>query len=269
MRNVRRLEFGSMRPNRSRKRIALVAIVSLGVLSVAASAVSWHGFTLAEWWRESRSGVVRWKGDTNGKVVALTFDDGPDPRETPRVLEILRQANVKATFFLIGTHVAANPELAESELNAGHVVGNHTLTHPYLDRENGKQVALEIDGGERAIENALRVRTHLLRPPRGDWNPTIYRAARAKGDSVILWTVALEHHDAKTPSAMVARALRLMRSGAIVLMHDGAGRESTVEALPLLIDGLKARGYRFVTIPELLRVRGDEPLPPKSMAAHV
>jgi len=235
----------------------------LAGLGLTACAVTWRGFTLAEWWRESHSGFILWKADTRQKVVALTFDDGPDPRYTPRILAILRQYGVKATFFDVSRQVQAYPDLAREEVAEGHVVGNHTCSHPYLDHESRRQVSLEIGRCETCLETTLHLRTHLFRPPRGDWNPTIFREARRQGDRLILWSVAVEHHEVHTPRALAARALRIVRPGSILLMHDGAcqHREATVAALPLILDGLKARGYRCVTVPELLHVPGDEAVP--------
>lgn len=243
-------------------KLLLTALLTLGGLSIAACALSWHGFTFVEWWRESHSGLVLYRADTRARVVALTFDDGPDPRDTPRILAILRRYGVRATFFETGKMVRAYPAVARAVVAAGHVVGNHTETHPYLERKSARGVKAEMFGCEQCLEKALHLRSHLFRPPRGQWNPTIFREARREGDHIILWTVAVEHHDARTPRAMAARALRLVRPGGILLLHDGAGesRAKTVQTLPLLLDGLQKRGYRCVTVPELLHIRGDDPL---------
>jgi peptidoglycan/xylan/chitin deacetylase (PgdA/CDA1 family) len=236
-----------------------------GGLSLAVCAFSWNGFTLAEWWRESHSGIVLWQANTREKVVALTFDDGPDPRYTPRVLAILQKYGVKATFFEEARRVQAHPEIARAVLARGHSLGNHTCTHPYLNRKSPREVAAEMGGCERCFETLLHRKSHLFRPPRGQWNPTIYREAKREDDRIILWTVAVEHREVKTPRAMADRALSLLRPGGILLMHDGAGvdRESTVRALPLILEGLRRRGYRCVTVPDLLHIRGDEPAHPQ------
>ena len=223
------------------------------------------GFTLVEWWRDRHSGVVLWHSlktpaPNDAKVVALTIDDGPDPRYTPHVLDLLQRSHVKATFFVEGRNVRAYPELARRILAQGHSIGNHTNTHPYLNRLSAQQVEAEISGCDRELQTRLGLRTHLFRPPRGLWNPTIYRAAQRDHDHIILWSVALEHHDAPTPTQMADRALRLLRPGGILLLHDGgsASRETTLQALPLVLKGLEAKGYHCVTIPELLKIKGDE-----------
>ncbi len=247
---------------RTTKLIFAFSLVSLS-LAVASRAISWNGFTLAQWWSESRSGLVRSGADTNVKLVALTFDDGPDPRVTPQVLKILKRYHVKATFFFVGRQTNKYPRLAAAVLADGHVIGNHTFTHPYLERKTRRGVADEMQACDATLKNTLHLRTHLFRPPRGNWNPTIFREARRAGDHIILWTVAVEHHDAPTARAMASRALRLIRPGGFVLRHDGGGarsRQTTADALPLLLDGLQKRGYRCVTVPDLLHIRGDDTL---------
>lgn len=232
------------------------------LLLIAALTLPWNGFTLLVWWKEAHSGIVLSQARTTEKVVALTFDDGPDPQTTPHILTILKQYHVRATFFQQARMVYADPSLAKQVLAQGHVIGNHTVTHPYLERKSPKEVQLEIVGCDACFESQLGIRSHLFRPPRGAWNPTIYRAVQRDHDHLILWSVALEHHDAPTPQAMAERVLHLIRPGGIILMHDGArvSRETTVQALPLLLNGLKRQGYRCVTVPELLHIPGDEPV---------
>ena len=245
-----------------KRRLALCAAALLLLVCF----VRYDGYTLPEWWRDAHSGIVRWQADTlpseareEAKYVALTFDDGPDPRCTPRILDILRQYHVKATFFVEGRFVRAYPGLARRILAEGHVLGNHTDTHPYLNRQSAEDVRAEINGCDRALQTVLHLRAFLFRPPRGLWNPTIYRDVKGRGDHLILWTVALEHHDAPTPPAMAARTLRLLQPGGILLLHDGgsAPRDTTVTALPLLLDGLQTRGYQCVTVPDLLHIPGS------------
>jgi peptidoglycan/xylan/chitin deacetylase (PgdA/CDA1 family) len=246
-----------------RTRILLSLCLMLAGLCLAASALSWHGFTLIQWWREGHSGLVLWKGSPQEKCVALTFDDGPDPRYTPRILDILRQYGVHATFFQVGRQIDAFPALARAVAAQGHVIGNHTYTHPYLDQKSPSEVAQEMTRGEQSLETALHLRSYLFRPPRGDWNPTIFGECRRRGEHLILWTLALDHHTVHTPQAMVSRALNLVQPGSVLLLHDGADnkRGLTVQALPLLLAGLRARGYRCVTVPELFHILGDVPLP--------
>lgn len=237
--------------------------VALGVLSVGLGALlPVHGFTFAQWAYEGHCGMVLSRGITPEKIVALTFDDGPDPQTTPEILAVLKQNNIRATFFVQGRMVEQYPELARQTAAAGHVIGNHTFSHPYLTRLTTAGIQREMRAGERSIETYLHCKSTLFRPPRGDWNPAVFREAKRTRNHIVLWTIAVEHQDARTPEAMANRALKAVKPGAILLMHDGAGgaHRTTAQALPLLLAGLKQRGYRCVTVPELLHISGDKPV---------
>jgi peptidoglycan/xylan/chitin deacetylase (PgdA/CDA1 family) len=200
------------------------------------------------------SGEVVWRVQTDRKVVALTLDDGPDPKYTPTVLALARSKGVRLTFFLVGREIQLHPELARQE---GHVIGNHTWDHPTLAPGSERQDLSEIERCEDEIEKICGVRTHLFRPPRGRWDGDTFLAAADLGYRMVLWSVTLEHHSAKTPEAMARRVIDAIHPGMIILAHDGEpghplNRGKSVAALPLLIDGLQKKGYRFVTVPELL-----------------
>lgn len=188
------------------------------------------------------------------KVVALTFDDGPHPVYTPQVLSILKRHGVKATFFLIGKRVEQFPEIARRIVAEGHEVGNHTYSHPAnLPKENWEQVRQEIEKCSEAIERVTGVRPKLFRPPRGFLNYKVLTLAQLEGYTLVFWTVSADHKDAPTPEAMAQRVFKLVHPGAIILMHDGRipSRWKDVKALPLIIEGLQKRGYKFVTVSEL------------------
>lgn len=192
---------------------------------------------------------------TTEKLIALTFDDGPHPDFTPQILRTLDQYQVRATFFMIGERMEKYPEIVKEAAAKGHVIGNHTYTHPRnLESLTSDEVIRELDDCEQVIEKLVGRRTHLFRPPRGLVNGAVLRIAREERYQTILWTVSADHHDAPTPEAMAARVLRRARPGAIILAHDGtfASRINDVKATPLIIEGLKRQGYRFVTVPELL-----------------
>ena len=243
--------------NRARKRLAL-----LTVAGAALCCARWNGFTLPVWLFEMHSGLVVSHASTDKPVVALSFDDGPDPTYTPRVLDILKRYGAKATFFEEGRMIRLHPDLVRRVIAEGHVLGNHTDTHPYIERLSRDQVSSQIGACDDALASVVGVRTHLFRPPRGAWNPTVFHEAINHGDHIVLWSVALEHQATPLPMQMAARVLGIVRPGAIILMHDGANisRESTIQALPLLLDGLRAKGYRFVTIPDLLKIPGCVPI---------
>ncbi|MCS7187906.1 MAG: polysaccharide deacetylase family protein [Armatimonadota bacterium] len=190
------------------------------------------------------------------KFVALTFDDGPHPVYTPKILDTLRKYNVKATFFLIGKRVEQFPEIARRIVSEGHEVGNHTYSHPNdLPKEDWNKIGLEIDRCSEAIEQVTGVRPKFFRPPKGFLNYKVLTLAQLKGYNIVFWTVSADHKNASTPRTMARRVLKLVHPCAIVLMHDGRipSRWKDVKALPMIIEGLRKRGYKFVTISELFK----------------
>jgi peptidoglycan/xylan/chitin deacetylase (PgdA/CDA1 family) len=212
---------------------------------------------------DERSGEIIWRANTDKKVVALTLDDGPDPRYTPTVLELARTKGLKLTFFLVGREIQLHPELARKEVAEGHVIGNHTWDHPTLTYDTESQDISEIERCEDEIEGICGKRTHLFRPPKGMWDGDTFLAALGLGYRMVLWSVALEHHSAKTPEAMAERVIRKIRPGMIILAHDGEpchpiDREQTIRALPILVEGLQKQGYQFVTVPELLELAKEQ-----------
>jgi peptidoglycan/xylan/chitin deacetylase (PgdA/CDA1 family) len=195
---------------------------------------------------------------TREKVVALTYDDGPDPVHTRRILDLLDKYHVKATFFMIGKNMEAHPDVVREVIERGHAIGNHTYTHPHnIELDTEAQVIGELDRCEQVIERMTGSRAYLFRPPRGLVDGTVFAIASEENYVVVLWSICADHHDAKTPYAMAQRVLKHVRPGGIILAHDGetAIRWRDVAATPLIIEGLRKRGYRFVTVPELLKMR--------------
>lgn len=193
---------------------------------------------------------------TSERVVALTFDDGPDPRYTPRVLGLLTTEKIHATFFQIGEFVEKYPELARAVVTEGHVVGNHTYSHADLEFATSEAIQTEIVKCEDAIIRVTGQRPVLFRPPKGHYNDGLFHVLQNRNYHLILWKLCVEHKAAPTPIDMAYRVIANTRPGTIVLAHDGRlNREKDIEALPLIIRGLKAKGYRFVTIPELVELR--------------
>ena len=198
---------------------------------------------------------------TNEKVAALTYDDGPHPKFTPELLDILDKYKVKATFFMIGEQIEKYPVIVKEVARRGHVIGNHTYTHPHnIELDTETQIIRELDQCEQVIEKTIGKHAHLFRPPRGLVDSTVFMIAEEEGYPTILWTVCADHHDAPTPADMAKRVLRYMRPGGIVLAHDGTldSRWKDVAATPLIIEELRKRSYRFVTIPELLKLRNTK-----------
>jgi peptidoglycan-N-acetylglucosamine deacetylase len=210
-------------------------------------------------------------GNAKNKVV-ISFDDGPDPRWTPRILDILKEKHVPAVFFVVGEGANAEPSLLKREYNEGHEIGNHTFTHPNFDEISHTQVKWELNLTQRLIESTLGVKSLLFRPPYGiDHQPEyaeevaplpypqemgyIIVGQRIDPDD---WRMAAGKP--QRPAKEIADdVLRQADKGNIILLHDGGGdREQTVEALPLIIDKLRAKGYEFTSVSDLLgKTRAD------------
>jgi peptidoglycan/xylan/chitin deacetylase (PgdA/CDA1 family) len=191
--------------------------------------------------------------------IAMTFDDGPSAENTPRLLEILKQRNIKVTFFLIGQNVAAHPDIVRQILADGHEIGNHTWTHPQLSKLSDDKVTSEITKTQDAIKDASGYTPTLLRPPYGAITPRQREwIASQFGLNVILWSV--DPFDWKRPGSAVVtqRILSQVRPGAIILSHDI--HKQTVDAMPATLDGLIAKGYKFVTVSQLIAL--NKPKPP-------
>jgi cellulose synthase/poly-beta-1,6-N-acetylglucosamine synthase-like glycosyltransferase/peptidoglycan/xylan/chitin deacetylase (PgdA/CDA1 family) len=205
------------------------------------------------------------------KTVALTFDDGPDPQWTPKILEVLRRHDVPATFFVVGAQAARHPGLVRAELAAGHEVGAHTFTHSDLGAASGLRAGIELSLSQSALAGAAGVRTHLLRLPyssdTADATVAELAAARRAADLGYLLVFATEDsEDWRLPGAgtIVHRSTPPAGRGGIVLLHDAGGdRSQTVEAVDRLITKLKGQGYRFTTVSELAG------LPPGAAVAPV
>lgn len=184
--------------------------------------------------------------------MALTFDDGPVP-ETRELLAVLRAKNVKVTFFVLGSQAAAHPDVIRQIVADGHVVGNHSWDHPLLTRLSKAKVRSQLVRTNDAVVAAGAPKPIVFRPPYGGTNRAILRLARAQGMAQVLWDVdPMDWRDRK--SALVAsRVVAATRNGSIVLSHDI--HPTTRAAYARIIDRLRARGFQFVTVPELLGSR--------------
>jgi peptidoglycan-N-acetylglucosamine deacetylase len=180
------------------------------------------------------------------KEVALTFDDGPSRTQTPAILETLIAAGAHATFFEEGRHVAGREALMRQILAAGEEIGNHSFHHP-VDPGPG-----ELRSTDEAIRGATGFEPCLFRPPYGEVDAKVTAAARANGLELVLWTLDSEDDHHPGAAAIRRRVVRRTTPGAIVLLHDGGRHPQTVEALPGILAGLAARGFRCVTVTELL-----------------
>jgi peptidoglycan-N-acetylglucosamine deacetylase len=214
------------------------------------------------------------KANVDGQYIAMTFDDGPSPETTPRLLDILKQRNIKATFFMIGQNAERNPEIVKRILADGHEIGNHSWTHPPLAKLPDDRVTEEITKTQNAIKNAAGYTPKLLRPPYGSITARQKEWIESQfGLSVILWSV--DPFDWKRPGASVIqqRILAGARPGAIILSHDI--HKQTVDSMPTTLDALAAKGYKFVTVSQLIAMNrpkssptpGDSPAQPSRKKA--
>lgn len=192
--------------------------------------------------------------------IALTFDDGPNPSATPQLLEVLARHKVRATFFLIGRYVLAEPALTREIAAAGHIIGNHTMTHPWLPRHSARRIREELTACNRAIEDTLGLPVTLFRPPHGARRPAVLRIARELGLTTVQWNVIAGDWNPLPPETLLARIERgIARNrrhnrGTNLVLHDGgqhdprAPRLPTVQAVELLLARLAATST-FVTPP--------------------
>ncbi|MBD2041351.1 polysaccharide deacetylase family protein [Microcoleus sp. FACHB-672] len=191
------------------------------------------------------------------KVVALTFDDGPWPDTLP-ILNILKQNKIKATFFWIGRHLQTYPEIGKKVVAEGHAVGNHTWNHQYHQVDHFTATR-EIEDTGSLIYKITGVKTAMFRPPGGILNNGLAAYAQAQKMVVAMWSTDTKESYSPSPEEIINTVLSNAQSGAVVLMHDGGGNHSnTLKALPQIIAGLKKRGYKFVTLPELLEMQDKE-----------
>jgi len=200
---------------------------------------------------------------TRERVVALTFDDGPDPHYTPQVLDVLARHGAPATFFLVGVNAEAFPALVATQTARGHAVGNHTFDHAELGGLPAAAVRAEVESGSAAIVRAGAPRPTLFRPPRGHTDREVGAVATAEHYRTIFWDLCLEHFVradgvVRGTDALLSR----LRPGSVILAHDGGhveapgrpylDRSPTIGALPLLLEGIAARGFRVVDLPTML-----------------
>jgi len=185
------------------------------------------------------------------KLLALTFDDGPDPQLTPQILDLLAQHRARATFFVLGEAAEGQVDLLHRMAAEGHAVGVHAFTH--VARVTPEQAATSLDRTATIVEKATGRRPTVFRPPYGITDGNLTRLARRRGYAVILWTISSADTRPIGAPVIARNVIHTPNPGDIVLMHDGSGHRATVEALPQILGDLGRSGFAFVTVPELLR----------------
>jgi peptidoglycan-N-acetylglucosamine deacetylase len=200
-----------------------------------------------------------------GKLLALTYDDGPNPRWTPELLALLDRHGVKATFFVVGKYVAEEPALVRRTVESGHALGNHTYSHRSLLRLSEQRIADELSRCSQEVERAGCAFSEvpagkLCRPPYGRKRPAALRAVRALGYVPVLWSVTCwDWSKRPDPDRIERHAVKQTRGGDVILLHDGDGdhgmevdRHASVDVTGRIIERYRREGFEFVTIPELV-----------------
>ncbi len=197
------------------------------------------------------------RGNPNLKTVALTFDDGPYPQSTPKLLEVLKKADVKATMFVIGYKVEKYPALVREMAKEGHEMANHTYSHFRLPTLSAQMVDKELYYGAATLTKFVPgIKTaDICRPPGGQYNGSVLAAAKKHGYTVALWTDDPGDYANLSKNEIERRVLRDIDNGGIILLHDDT--PATLAALPDILAKIKARGYRFVTCSEMMNEGGS------------
>lgn len=185
-----------------------------------------------------------------GKVVALTFDDGPVPEYTEKYVDILKSMEIKATFFVIGKNAKRHPELVKYIYENGNEIGLHSYSHFNMSKMKPEQIVDELYKTQKIIFESTGVKPTLFRPPYGAFNKTLLKISDSLGLHVVLWNVDPDDWQSPTPESIILRVTRHTKNGSVILMHEG--KINTLAALPQIIEKLKAEGYSFVTVSELL-----------------
>jgi peptidoglycan/xylan/chitin deacetylase (PgdA/CDA1 family) len=193
--------------------------------------------------------------------LALTYDDGPNDPHTLHLLDVLARHQVKATFFMIGKFIERRPDIARAVAAAGHVIGNHTMTHPNLIFRRQAGVRRELESCERALNEAGVAHAALFRPPHGARTPAVLRTVRSLGLEPVMWSVSGWDWNPHTPERIAQIVHRQVRGGDVVLLHDGGherfgiDRSASVQATGLMLERYLGEGYEFVTVPEMMRAK--------------
>ena len=202
-----------------------------------------------QWYGRTFTGFGR-----GSKKIALTYDDGPNDPHTLKLLEVLARHDVRATFFMIGRYVRKRPDIVGEVARAGHVIGNHTFTHPLLIFASTAQTRTQLLECRSALQDAIGEHSNLFRPPFGGRRPATLQVARDLGFETVMWNVTGYDWNARLAGEIEKKVARQIRGGDVILLHDGghramgADRAQTVIATDNLIRRCKDQGYEFVTV---------------------
>jgi len=229
----------------------LPALLGLATAAAASAAGYQTMLPTGQWYGRTFSG-----GERGSKQIYLTYDDGPNDPHTLKLLEVLAKHSVRATFFMIGRFVRQRPDIARAVAQAGHVIGNHTFSHPLLIFKSAAQTRTQLVDCHQTLEDTIGKHSNLFRPPFGGRRPATLRVARELGLQTVMWNVTGYDWNAPPAAVIEQKVVRQMRGGDVILLHDGghramgADRAQTVIATENLIRRYRDQGYEFVTVPE-------------------
>jgi len=232
-------------------------MLALALTAVSAAAVAAGYQSMAptgQWYGKTFTGL-----SSGARQIALTYDDGPNDPHSLRLLEVLARHSVHATFFLIGRYVQQRPEIAREIVQAGHVVGNHTFTHPLLIFKSEAEIRHELGRCRAALQDAIGRHSNLFRPPFGGRRPAVLRVARELGLEPVMWNVTGYDWNAPPAAVIERKVAKQVHGGDVILLHDGghkqmgADRAQTVIATDRMLTRYKAEGYEFLTVPRMMQ----------------
>jgi peptidoglycan-N-acetylglucosamine deacetylase len=234
----------------------LPALIGLATVAAASAAGYQSMAPTGQWYGRTFVAGVR-----GSRQIALTYDDGPNDPHTSKLLEVLAKHGVRATFFMMGRYVRRRPDIARAVAQTGHVIGNHTFSHPNLIFKSSAETRRELIECRQALQDAIGDHSNLFRPPFGGRRASTLRIARELGLQAVMWNVTGYDWDAPTAALIEKKIVRQMRGGDVILLHDGdhsafgADRAQTVIATENLIRRYRDQGYEFATVEEMRAVR--------------
>ena len=201
--------------------------------------------------------IIIKKGNNDEKVIALTFDDGPDKDYTPQILDILKENNVKATFFVVGENVKSNSDIIKRQYQEGHEIGNHTFTHINVSKNGYNEIYKEINNTQKLVKDVIGIEPKIFRPPYRAISKPMCNIVKENNMNIVLWS-DLDSRDWSNPGTyyIVDTITSKVKNGTIILLHDynklRNKKSQTIQALEIVIPKLKEMGYKFVTVSELI-----------------
>lgn len=204
---------------------------------------------------DNRTAIVS-KGPKGEKILALSFDDGPHPKYTVEILDILKQYDIKATFFVLGMHAEKYPDIIKRQMKEGHEIGNHSYSHVNMKKVPSKVIKEEFIKTQEAIYSITGIKPKVFRPPYGNYNDDVIKIVSSDKSAIVLWTFYQDSKDWSNPGvdSIVETTLSKAQNGDIILFHDYVYKKEshTVEALKIILPKLIDEGYKFVTMSELI-----------------